>query len=549
MRRYRKRPAEWLPGQAMRTVLARLARAARPRARSLLALAALSAAGSLAEVAAALAVVRVAAALAVGASTVQIGPWTLSAPAALAGACLALVARVAAQLAVARRASHLSAQVEAAARLRVADALLASSADAARAVEPGALLHAATVLPNHTQQAISALTAAATSSAGLCVVAVGALWSGPLVALALGGAAATLALVVSPVRRRSARLSRRRLAAEAELASAFDEVARRGKEIRAFGVADAVATELDTWLDRAWRLRAETHALGRASSDLVVGVAPLIVVGVVAAAPRPFDASWAAAAWLLLRAAQQASLLSTAVQQAVEAGPAFAALDALAARLPDERAGTGALLAGDWHLHDFAASRGRMAALSSTWKAGELVLLVGPSGSGKSSLLLALAGLATSTGAVRIGDRDSAPADRRASTALVPQRPTLLPASLRDNVAFFRDGVTDDAVGDALRRAGIEVTAWREGLDTPLTDDGVSGGERQRIGVARALLRPTGALLLDEPTSGLDPQSTAALAHLLSALRADGLLVIVATHDVGAFGAATHTVRAPGGGA
>jgi ABC-type multidrug transport system fused ATPase/permease subunit len=525
--------------------MAPLLRAARPLARPLALLATVAALGALAEVVAAVAVVRVAGALAIGLSSIDALGRAVPVRVALVFALLALAARLAAQLAVARRASRLSARVEAEARQGVVTALMATDADAARAVSPGTLLHAATVLPNHVQQGVAALTLAATSVTGLAVSGVAALAFGPAVALALALPAATLTLALAPVRRRSARKAAERVAVEADLAERFHEVATMGREIRAFGVAGAVADALDHRIDDAARLRAATHALGRASSDLAVGVAPLVVVGAIAllVSVGPFEPTWAAAAWLLIRTAQQATQLSAAVQQAVETVPALDAIEAVRASLPAAAPMAGMARSGAWTLRGVSAGRGRLPAVDARWEAGALVVVAGPSGCGKTSLLLGLAGLLPLNGTVTIGSHDAPAEDRRASTALVPQRAALLPGTLADNVRFLRSDASDDRVRDALRDAGLPADGWREGLATHIDEATVSGGERQRIALARALLGRPAALLLDEPTSGLDAGAAEALVATVDALRRQGTLVVVVTHDPELFGSADSVVR------
>lgn len=157
---------------------------------------------------------------------------------------------------------------------------------------------------------------------------------------------------------------------------------------------------------------------------------------------------------------------------------------------------------------------------------GECVALVGPSGAGKSTLLQALAGFVEAeSGEIEV------PAS---AIAWMDQRPWLVQGSLADNLRLASPEADGAALRDATERAGLGalLASLPEGLDTPLGERGVglSGGQAQRLALARVFLSAAPLVLLDEPTANLDSESEAYIVASLRALHAEGRTLIVATH-------------------
>jgi ATP-binding cassette subfamily B protein len=191
--------------------------------------------------------------------------------------------------------------------------------------------------------------------------------------------------------------------------------------------------------------------------------------------------------------------------------------------------------------------------LSFTALPGELVALVGPSGAGKTTISHLIPRLYdVRAGAIRINGtdvRDATLASIRAIVGVVTQDAHLFHDTIRANLVYARPGASDGELIEALRAAQILplITSLPDGLDTLVGDRGyrLSGGEKQRIAIARLLLKAPDVVVLDEATAHLDSESELAvqialrtalagrtsvvIAHRLSTVRdADQILVVAA---------------------
>ncbi len=170
--------------------------------------------------------------------------------------------------------------------------------------------------------------------------------------------------------------------------------------------------------------------------------------------------------------------------------------------------------------------------------AGEIVGVIGPNGAGKSTLLRALAGLAPlDRGTVTLDGRDIAnmplPARARALAFLPQDRIVHWPLSVRAVVALGRApyrglaSPRDDAAAVAAAMAAMDVAGL---ADRPVTE--LSGGERARVLMARALAQGAPTIIADEPTAGLDPAHALILFEELQRLSHEGKAVMTALHDL-----------------
>jgi tungstate transport system ATP-binding protein len=168
--------------------------------------------------------------------------------------------------------------------------------------------------------------------------------------------------------------------------------------------------------------------------------------------------------------------------------------------------------------------------ISLTLGPGAPTILIGPNGSGKTTLLRAAMGLIPATrGHITWGGRDVSPPDRR---AILFQRPTMLRRSSAGNVRYALAAAGVSRAARTNRAAELIADVGLEGLDRRPARR-LSGGEQQRLALARALARDPEILFLDEPTASLDPAATKAIEDIVRTVTARGVKVVMATHDLG----------------
>jgi ATP-binding cassette subfamily B protein len=201
--------------------------------------------------------------------------------------------------------------------------------------------------------------------------------------------------------------------------------------------------------------------------------------------------------------------------------------------------------------------RGREPALrdvSFTVAAGEVVGIVGPTGAGKSTLVSLLPRfLDPVEGSVLLDGhdlRDLTVTSVRDQVSLVQQEPLLFPRSIAENIRYGRLDATDDEVMTAARAANAHefIAALPQGYETKLGERGakISGGERQRIAMARAFLKDAPVLILDEPTSSIDSRTEAVILDALELLM-EGRTTLIVAHRLSTLRRANRVVVINGG--
>jgi len=203
--------------------------------------------------------------------------------------------------------------------------------------------------------------------------------------------------------------------------------------------------------------------------------------------------------------------------------------------------------APDVRLSDLTLSLGgtKLGPLNAQAPAGALTVITGATGAGKSSLLAAILGLTPAMeGRVEIAGRATAPG-AMADAAWAGQAPAFLPGTVLENLMAAGPDVTPAQALAMAERVGLAnaLAARAGGADTVLDErgSGLSGGERRRLALARALLKPSPLLLLDEPTADLDAAAEAEIIALIRGLTPERT-VIIATHSPTLAQAADHVV-------
>jgi tungstate transport system ATP-binding protein len=168
--------------------------------------------------------------------------------------------------------------------------------------------------------------------------------------------------------------------------------------------------------------------------------------------------------------------------------------------------------------------------ISLTLASGAPTVLIGPNGAGKTTLLRAAMGLIPVTrGRITWGGRDASPPDRR---AILFQRPVMLRRSAAGNIRYALAAAGVPRAARSNRAAELLADVGLEDLDRRPARR-LSGGEQQRLALARALARDPVLLFLDEPTASLDPAATKAIEDIVRAITARSVKVVMSTHDLG----------------
>jgi ATP-binding cassette subfamily C protein len=186
--------------------------------------------------------------------------------------------------------------------------------------------------------------------------------------------------------------------------------------------------------------------------------------------------------------------------------------------------------------------------VSLTLTPGQALAIIGPSAAGKTSLGKALAGIwRPARGEIRVAGATYDQWDYEEFgkfIGYIPQSVDLLDGTIGENISRFDRDASSNSIIAAAKSAGMHETilAMSNGYDTPISSSGgeLSAGQRQRIGLARALFGDPFLLVLDEANSNLDADGDQALAAAIEEVKARGGIVVMITHRPATLGPATH---------
>ena len=337
--------------------------------------------------------------------------------------------------------------------------------------------------------------------------------------------------------------------AQLRFAGGVGEAVRMAEETHVFGVEEAQRLRIGSMVERAGELFFTTQYVNRLVPTLFQSLVYLTVIaglGALYATGAGDVGALGAVILIMVRAASYGQQVQSSYQTILQSLP-------FAERLQDETSRFLARRIGSPERRleridslelsavsfGYRAERPVLSEVSFAACRGDSVGIVGPSGAGKSTIVQLLLRLRDPDGGEYLvnGGRaaDFSFEDWHHQVAYVPQKPQLLHATVSENIRYFRE-IDEAAVRRAAELARIDedIRGWPQGYETIVGPraDSVSGGQQQRICLARALAADPDVLVLDEPTSALDPRSEALIQESLRTIAA-GLTLFVVTHRMG----------------
>ncbi len=404
------------------------------------------------------------------------------------------------------------------------------------------------VMTTQTMQAAAAAlqtTVLVTALFNFLVLLISALVLNPVAAVAVAGASVALFGLLRPLRGRGVRYARALSAAQVAYAGGLAESIRVSEETQVFGVAQVQRGRIAELIANSRTYFFRSQILARLVGNLYQSlIYVLLVLGVwgLYLAGRHHAGSLGGVVLLLVRAGTTGQIAQGAYQTLSQSLPFIERAQETAQRYLQSARPTGdvELARVDtvaFERVSFAYNPEQPVLREITFEVagGEVIGIIGPSGAGKSTLVQLLLQLRSPGGGHYLINGIDAERIRREDwyrqVSYVPQEPRLLHASVADNIRFFREIPIEDVERAAkLARIHDDVLGWSSGYETLVGPraDAVSGGQQQRLCLARALAARPEVLVLDEPTSALDPHSETLIGESLTALKSELTLFIVA---------------------
>jgi ABC-type multidrug transport system fused ATPase/permease subunit len=478
---------------------------------------------------------------------IEIGPLHVEATVGglLAAALVLAVIRIALQVLISFLPARIAADAQGHLRRRMFEAFAHASWDIQSRDREGHLQEIMTSQIMQASQGSLQATTLVTALFTFAVLVVSALVLNIVAAVIVLTTAGLLFVLMRPMNAIGARHARSLSEAQMSYAGGVGEAVRMAEETQVFGVAAAQRNRIDSFAAAAQDLFFRTQFIGRLTPNVYQSLVYLILVGGLAVlyeAGSSHVASLGAVVLLLVRAGNYGQQIQGAYITVCQVAPFVERLDEAEQRYVASSRVSGQSSMSKIHTLtfenvSFAYQPGRpvLSDINFEARGGEAVGVIGPSGAGKSTLVQILLNLrAPDEGQYLINSvsvQQFRQDDWHARVAYVPQEPRLVHASVAENIRYFRD-LDDDAVLRSARLARIheDIVSWPNGYETIVGPraDAVSGGQQQRICLARALAAQPDILVLDEPTSALDPRSETLIQESLTALKHKITLFIIA---------------------
>lgn len=461
----------------------------------------------------------------------------------LAGCALRLLC----QLVVASVPAHLMAEVQALLRRRIVEGFAWADWLTQVSIRDGQLQETATGQADQTATSLLVFLNGTSAAVSLLVLLASALILNPPAAAAILVTIGLLYVILRPLSKLVRKSAAATVEANLNFASSITETTQLNTEIYTLGVTELATDRIRSVIHGAMPPLRRTNFL----HGLVPGLYQSSALGLVLASlffahrvdPSSL-ASLGAIILMLLRVLSYGSTVQAAVQRLTDTRMYITQFCGTLGMLEAARRITGTEhLTTVEHIElrhaGYSYGRGADAIEDVTVgiQAGDVVGITGPSGSGKTTFANILCRLLQPTAGEHLVNgrpaTEYAQGEWAKRFAFVPQDGRLLSGSIVDNVRFFRKGFTVDDVITAAKSAHIhdEIMSWPNQYDTYVSQraDAVSGGERQRLCLARALVGAPEVLVLDEPTSSLDPRSEDLVLRSLDQLRGRVTMIVV-TH-------------------